>query len=65
MNYLQEGLSYKEIAARMYLSVYTINYHLKNIYPKLNVESKAQLIHKLKNADEVNFKAIAGRQKTN
>lgn len=48
VNYLQEGLSYKEIAARMYLSVYTVNYHLKNIYPKLNVESKAQLISKIR-----------------
>lgn len=49
VNYLQEGLSYKEIASRMYLSVYTVNYHLKNIYPKLNVESKAQLISKIRN----------------
>lgn len=49
VNYLQEGLSYKEIAARMYLSVYTVNYHLKNIYPKLNVDSKAQLISKIRN----------------
>lgn len=40
---LIEGLSYKEIAARCFLSPETINSHVKNIYQKLNVHSRAQI----------------------
>ena len=47
VNLLKEGLSYKEMAKRMYVSVYTINHHLKNIYQKLGVESKSELISKI------------------
>jgi DNA-binding NarL/FixJ family response regulator len=47
VNLLKEGLSYKEMAQQMYVSVYTINHHLKNIYQKLGVESKSQLISKI------------------
>lgn len=46
---LQEGLTYKEMAERMYLSVFTINHHLKKIYQKLNVQSRGQLISRLMN----------------
>jgi DNA-binding NarL/FixJ family response regulator len=46
---LQEGLTYKELAERMFVSVYTVNHHLKKIYQKLNVESKSQLISKVLN----------------
>lgn len=46
---LQEGLTYKELAEKMFVSVYTINHHLKKIYQKLNVESKSQLISKVLN----------------
>lgn len=44
---LKEGLTYKEMAERLYVSVYTVNHHLKNIYHKLGVESKSQLISKI------------------
>jgi DNA-binding NarL/FixJ family response regulator len=33
---LMEGLSYKEIAARCFISVDTINSHIRKIYTKLN-----------------------------
>jgi DNA-binding NarL/FixJ family response regulator len=46
---LQEGLTYKKLAERMFVSVYTVNHHLKKIYAKLNVESKSQLISKVLN----------------
>jgi DNA-binding NarL/FixJ family response regulator len=44
---LKEGYSYKEMAARLFVSVYTINHHLKNIYQKLGVESKSELISRI------------------
>lgn len=40
---LIEGLSYKEIAAKCFISPETLNSHIKNIYQKLNVHSRAQL----------------------
>lgn len=46
---LKEGLTYKELAEKMFVSVYTVNHHLKKIYQKLNVESKSQLIAKVLN----------------
>ncbi len=47
VNLLKEGLSYKEMAEKLYVSVYTINHHLKNIYHKLGVDSKSQLISRI------------------
>lgn len=47
VNLLKEGFTYKEMAKRMFVSVYTINHHLKNIYQKLGVESKSELISKI------------------
>jgi DNA-binding NarL/FixJ family response regulator len=40
---LIQGLSYKEIAAKCYISPETMNSHIKNIYQKLNVHSRAQI----------------------
>lgn len=40
---LIDGLSYKEIASRCYISPETMNSHIKNIYQKLNVHSRAQI----------------------
>lgn len=39
-----EGLSYKLIADRLMISVNTVCYHVKNIYTKLQVNSKAEVI---------------------
>jgi len=44
---LKEGLSYKEMAGQLFVSVYTVNHHLKNIYQKLGVGSKSQLISRI------------------
>jgi DNA-binding NarL/FixJ family response regulator len=38
-----EGLPYKEIAAKMSLSLNTVQYHMKNIFVKLQVRTKAEL----------------------
>lgn len=48
---LKDGLSYKELADKMCVSVHTINYHLKKIYNKMNAESRGHLISKLMNSD--------------
>jgi DNA-binding NarL/FixJ family response regulator len=44
---LLKGLSYKEIAHVLYISAGTVNDHLKNIYPKMGVRSKSELIRKI------------------
>ena len=43
---LVDGLSYKLIADRMDISIDTIRFHIKNIYKKLHVNSKAEVISK-------------------
>ena len=43
---LMKGLSYKEIAGAAFLSIETINSHVKNIYRKLNVHSRGELTSK-------------------
>jgi len=40
---LIKGLSYKEIASSIFISVETLNSHIKNIYRKLNVHSRSEL----------------------
>ena len=40
---LIQGNSYKEIAGAIYISVETLNSHIKNIYRKLNVHSRSEL----------------------
>ena len=43
---LTDGLSYKLLADRMNISIDTIRFHIKNIYKKLHVNSKAEVISK-------------------
>ena len=43
---IKEGLSYKAIAERLYLSTHTVNFHLKKIYLKFDVNSKMELLAK-------------------
>lgn len=43
---LVDGLSYKLIADRMSISIETVRYHIKNIYQKLHVHCKADVITK-------------------
>ena len=43
---LVDGLSYKLIADRMDISIETVRFHIKNIYRKLHVHGKAEVISK-------------------
>ena len=47
VNGLVDGLSYKMIADRMDLSVETIRSYIKNIYKKLHVHSKSEVVAKV------------------
>jgi len=45
---VREGASNREIAARMFLSVKTVEATLTRIYRKLEVRSRAELAHRLR-----------------
>ncbi len=46
VNGLVDGLSYKLIADRYDISIDTVRAHIRNIYKKLHVNSKAEVIAK-------------------
>lgn len=41
---MAEGLKYKEIAAKLFISLNTVRFHVKAIYGKLNVNNRTQAI---------------------
>jgi DNA-binding CsgD family transcriptional regulator len=47
MQFLCSGRSKKQIAGKLYLSEDTVRYHTKQIYRKLNVHSKQQLLDRI------------------
>jgi DNA-binding CsgD family transcriptional regulator len=49
--YVAQGLRNKEVAARLYLSPRTIEYHLRNVFSKLGISSRAQLARLALGAD--------------
>ncbi len=46
-NLLVEGLTYKEISNNLHISVDGVRYHIKNIYNKLNVNSRSEIYKKI------------------
>lgn len=46
---VKEGLSYKEMAESLGVTPFTVNHHLKKIYKKVGVNSRAQLMALLQN----------------
>ncbi|MEM1339122.1 MAG: response regulator transcription factor [Bacteroidota bacterium] len=45
---LEQGATYKDIARKLFITPSTVNFHIQNIYLKLNVRSKSEALHKLK-----------------
>lgn len=43
-----EGFLYKQIADQLQLSVYTVNFHIRNIYEKLQVHSRSEAVAKFR-----------------
>jgi len=43
---LSKGMNYKEVASDLFLSPHTVKTHIKNIYTKLHVNSRAEAIYK-------------------
>ena len=43
---LCEGNSYKQIAENLYIDINTVKFHIRNIYHKLEVNSKGEAIAK-------------------
>jgi len=43
---LQHGASYKTVAERLFISVDTVKFHIRNIYSKLQINSRSELINK-------------------
>jgi LuxR family maltose regulon positive regulatory protein len=46
LHYLAQGLTYEEIGRQLFLSLNTIQFHVKNIYGKLLVNKRVQAIEK-------------------
>jgi len=46
LEYIVTGMSYKLIAEKLFISVETVRYHIKNIYEILQVHSRFELISK-------------------
>lgn len=47
VDYLFKGATYKVIADKLFVTTSTVNFHIQNIYLKLNVNSKSEALTKL------------------
>jgi DNA-binding NarL/FixJ family response regulator len=47
LNYLDKGFRYKEIADKLFVSTETVRTHIRNIYQKLQVNSRTDALNKI------------------
>ncbi len=50
LDHLSQGLRYKEIAEAFHISVETVRTHIRNIYQKLQVQSRTEALNKLRDS---------------
>ncbi|HEX5654501.1 MAG TPA: response regulator transcription factor [Chitinophagaceae bacterium] len=50
LHQLSQGLIYKEIADRLFISPETVRKHVRNIYKKLHVQNKVEALNKLRDS---------------
>lgn len=48
LDLILDGFPYKQIADQLNLSVYTVNFHIRNIYGKLHVHSRSEAVAKFR-----------------
>jgi DNA-binding NarL/FixJ family response regulator len=48
---VEKGFSYKQMSEHLFITTYAINYHLKNIYKKLGIHSKSELLSRIMEDD--------------
>ena len=48
IEFLKQGSTYKVIAKKLFVTTSTVNFHIQNIYLKLNVNSKSEALDKLR-----------------
>ena len=53
IEFLCQGATYKSIADQLFVTTSTINFHIQNIYLKLDVNSKSEALEKLRELDYV------------
>ena len=46
LQYLCDGDNYKQVAKKLFISAHTVKRHIRNIYEKLQVNSRAELVKK-------------------
>lgn len=59
------GMSYKEMATRLNISVKTLNAHINKVYAKLNVHNRGELIEFLKEQKLIDLSYLDSHDKAN